>query len=103
LNTSRKGGFFVGKEVKTMKEKYTPIEPFKQENGRYLVDFTQPGSPLLSGLKEPVRKIRYGVAAIDYVFPRGADDPTPDYVVEVGGLYYNMNDGRVGKTIDEVK
>jgi len=34
--------------------------------------------------------------------PRGADDQTPDDVVMIGGIYLNLTDGRIGKSVASV-
>ena len=72
------------------------------QSGRKLVDLTKPGSPLLNGLTQPVRVVTYSIGSFDYRVPRGADDPTPDNVVKMGGLYFNTSDGRVSKDISQV-
>lgn len=37
-------------------------------------------------LKEPVRYIPFRYGDVDLLIPRGADDPTPDNVIKVGGV-----------------
>jgi hypothetical protein len=67
-----------------------------------VIDLTQDGSPLLEGLKKPVRKVAYTHGSTEFVFPRGADDPTPDEVIEVGGVFHNARTGAVGNTLEDV-
>ena len=72
------------------------------EDGVYFVDFTQPGSPLLKGLKVPVRAVEFDVGPMRYRVPRGADDPMPDNVVEIGGLFHNTQTGMIGTKLEDV-
>jgi hypothetical protein len=78
------------------------IKPKKTEDGHWLIDFTQEGSPLLEGLKKPVRAVEFSVGAVQYRVPRGADDPIPDNVVEIGGLFHNLDNGKMGKNLKDV-
>ena len=78
------------------------LKATKQEDGRILVDLTQTGSPLMDGLKAPVRQVRFSAGAVDFVAPRGTNDETPDNVIAVGGVFQNTDTGKIGKTIEDV-
>lgn len=66
------------------------------------IDFTVPGSPLLEGLVAPVRTIEYRIGNVLYRVPRGADNPTPDNVVKIGGFWNNLSDGRTSREMKDV-
>ena len=67
-----------------------------------VIDLTQEGCLFLEGLKQPVRGVKHTYGSITVIFPRGADDTTPDEVMEVAGLFHNARTGAVGKTMEDV-
>jgi hypothetical protein len=53
-------------------------------------------------LKKPVRHIRFTVAGYHCRLSRGADNHIPDEIVMIGGIFINLRDGRIGKSIASV-
>jgi len=82
------------------KESKDRIKPIKIKKG-HLIDFTKEES-FLGGLKQPIRNVEYRIGGITYRVPRGADNPTPDNVVKVGGLFVNFEDGQIGTSLEDV-
>ena len=57
---------------------------------------------LVGRLQQPARVVEYQIAGIHYRVARGANDPTPDNVVQMAGMYFNLTDGRVSSALDGV-
>jgi hypothetical protein len=74
----------------------------KHLKDQFLVDFAREGNPTLSELKQPIRIIEFRIGSIVCRIPRSADDPTPDNVVKIGGLYHNLSDGRMSTDMASV-
>lgn len=81
-------GFFRGKEVKNMAD-------------RHEINLTKDPA-LVDGLQQPTREVKFSVAGVRYKFLRGADDPTPDNVLQIGGIFINVDDGRMGEQLTDV-
>jgi len=80
----------------------TPLSWSKAADGCPMVDLTVVNSPFLEGLKKPIRVVEYCVGGIWIREPRGADDPMPDHVIMVAGIYINQLDGRIGADLADV-
>jgi len=84
-----------------MIERVKEIPAVKQNDGSLLIDLAQEGSPFLEGLLEPIRTVDVRVGSVVYRMPRGANDTTPDNVVQVGSMWTNMETGRAGFKLED--
>jgi hypothetical protein len=73
----------------------------RDENGQLWIDLTEV-SELVNKLETPTRVFQYRIGPVVYRLLRGADDATPDNVVQFGGLYHNLDTGHVGRELKDV-
>ena len=73
----------------------------QDETGQLWIDLTAV-SELVNKLETPTRVFQFRIGPVVYRLLRGADDPTPDNVVELSGLYHNLDDGRIGPELKDV-
>lgn len=73
----------------------------RDENGQLWIDLTEVPK-LVNKLEKPTRVVQYRIGPAMYRVCRGADDPTPDCVIQLGSLFHNLNDGRVSREMSDV-
>lgn len=73
----------------------------RDENGQLWVDLTEV-SELVNKLETPTRVVQYRIGPVMYKVLRGADDPTPDNVVQLSGLYHNLDSGQVSRELKDI-
>ena len=75
---------------------------YQQLDNQPMADFSLEDDLAIKKLKAPIRHVEFRFGDILCRIPRGADDQTPDDVVMIGGIYLNLTDGRIGKSVASV-
>ena len=73
----------------------------RDAEGPVWLDLTEV-SELVESLQKPTRVFQCRIGPVVYRILRGADDPTPDNVIEISGLFHNIDDGRIGRELNDV-
>src|SRR5262245_47575029 len=84
-----------------LKENESGARSGYDKNGQYWVDLTGV-SEMTDKLLKPTRVIQVRVGSVMYRFCRGANNPTPDHVIEMSGFYHNLKDGRLSTKMEDV-
>ncbi len=82
-------------------ENETGTKSGRDENGQLWIDLTG-DHELVDKLEKPTRVFQCRVGSVIYRMCRGADDPTPDNVVKMNGLYHNLDTGHLSRELSDV-